>query len=120
MSPENRTVQYYLALLIEVDADCRNDLHDLPAALKARRTALNRFETLVRADPANFQYRHDQATNLKLTGDILAEEHNFSGARDLYRQALQIAESLPKGPSLQDPQPLIASLHEAADRVARK
>ena len=119
-SPENRTVPYYLALLLEVEADCHKDLHDLPAALKVRRTAMRILETLVRADPANFQYRHDQAVNLRETGDILAEDNNFPGARDLYRQGLQIAESLPKGPSRQDPQPLIASLREAAERVARK
>jgi eukaryotic-like serine/threonine-protein kinase len=119
-SPENRTAGYYLALLLVESADCQKDLRDLTASLKTRRAAANIFDTLVLADPANFEYRREKALNLQSAGATLDARGDFAGARPLYREALQIAESLPKGPSLMDPAPLIAALREAIDRKGQK
>ena len=117
-APENRTAAYYLALLDMDSASCRKDLHDLPAALRDRRAAMRLFDRLVAASPENYDYRHDKATNLKETGEVMATLGDYSGARALYREGLEIAEGLPKGPALQDPAPLIADLRAADLRAA--
>jgi tetratricopeptide (TPR) repeat protein len=116
-APENRTAEYYLALLDQESATCQKDLKDLPGALKSSRTAIQLFEQLVAASPTNLEYRHAQISNLGDAGDVLAASGDYSGARAKYREALQIAEHLPKGPSLWDPAPLIAEL-SAADKRA--
>jgi eukaryotic-like serine/threonine-protein kinase len=119
-APENRTAEYYLALLEVESADCRRDLSDLAESLKAHRAAESIFGRLISENPNNFQYRHDSVSNLKGSGDILAQLGDYDGAGTMYRKALEIADSMPKGQSLDDVAPLIAGLHKALDDIARK
>ena len=117
-APDNRTAAYYLALLHVGSAGCQKDLRDLTGALINRRAAIKLFDQLVIASPANYEYRHEKALNLQSTGEVLAAQGDYSGARAMYREGLGIAEQLPKGPSLLDPASLIASLHAADSRAA--
>jgi tetratricopeptide (TPR) repeat protein len=119
-SPENRTAGYYLALLLDASAECQRDLHDLNASLGLHRSAKNIFDRLVSESPSNFDYRRDKAVNLKATGEILAGLGDTAGALAAYRQALPIAESLPKGPSRVDPAGIIADLHQDIDLISKK
>jgi tetratricopeptide (TPR) repeat protein len=119
-APENRTAGYYLALLLVESADCRQALRDLSASLKAHRAAQNIFDRLISSNPEDFQYRQDSVSSLKTSGDILAQLGDSEGARSTYREALGIADGMPKGQSLQDVAPLIAALRQALDRMAQK
>jgi tetratricopeptide (TPR) repeat protein len=115
--PDNRTAAYYLALLQTGSAQCQQDLRDLSGALNSRRAAIKLFNQLVTASPANYEYRHQKALNLQGTGEVLAAQGDYSGARAMYREGLEIAEHLPKGPSMLDPEPLIAGLRAADSRA---
>lgn len=117
-APDNRTVAYHLALLEVGSAECKKDLHDLAGALSGRRAAIRLFDQLVTASPANYEYRHEKAVNLQGAGEVLAAQGDYPGARAMYREGLEIAERLPKGPSLFDPAPLIAGLRAADSRAA--
>jgi tetratricopeptide (TPR) repeat protein len=118
--PGNRTAAYYLELLYIWSADSNKELHDLPAALRLRRAALAILDRLVAESSENFNYRMEKASDLKEIGDLLAAQGNFAEARAKYREGLDVAEHLPKGPSLGDPASLIAKLQAAAEQVARK
>jgi eukaryotic-like serine/threonine-protein kinase len=117
-SPDNRTAAYYLALLQVGSAVSQKDLRDLTGALSSRRAAIKLFDQVVTASPANFEYRHQKALNLQGTGEVLVAQGDYSGARAMYRDGLEIAEQLPKGPSMFDPAPLIAGLRAADSRAA--
>jgi tetratricopeptide (TPR) repeat protein len=119
-APGNRTAAYYLALLHMWSANCQKDLHDLPAALKSRRAAMEIYDRLVLANPANYEYQHEKATNLKETGELMAALGDYAGARAYYRTGLEIAEKLPSGPALEDRSKLIADLRDAMQRVGQK
>lgn len=119
-SPENRTAGYYLALLLEASADCQKDLHDLNASLTLRGTSENIFDRLVLKDPANVEYRRDQAVNLKGTGEVLDGLGDNAGALAAYREALPILESLPKAQSRADPGKVITDLHQDIDLIVKK
>ena len=116
--PGDRNAAYYLALLYGWTASAQKDLPDLNGALVTRRAAMRIYNRLVAEDPSNFDYQHEKAANLQDTGEVLAALGDYSGARALYRQGLQIAENLPKGPSMSDPDTLIADLRAADSRAA--
>ncbi len=117
-APGDRNAAYYLALLYGWSASSRKDLHDLNGALATRRAAMRIYDRLVAESPSNFDYQHEKAANLQDTGEILADLGDYAGARALYREGLQIAEKLPKGPSMSDPDTLIADLRAADHRAA--
>jgi hypothetical protein len=78
------------------------------------------YDRLVAASPANYEYQHEKAANLKATGDVMGALGDYSGARQKYREGLQTAENLPKGPAMLDPASLIESLRGADGRAAAK
>jgi tetratricopeptide (TPR) repeat protein len=116
-SPDNRTAGYYLALLMVASAECKRDMHDFAATLKDRVAAGKIFDQLVVASPANYTYRRDKTSNLEGTGATLAALGDSAGADAAYREGLEIADGLPKDPSLGDPVPLIERLRAAVNHT---
>ena len=116
-APGNRTAAYYLALLYVWSADCHVAVRDLPASLRNRLGAAEIFARLAAASPTTYEYRYGQASNLSATGEVMAAMGDYAGARRQYREGLQIAESLPKGPSMLDPAALIALIRAADSRA---
>jgi tetratricopeptide (TPR) repeat protein len=119
-APGDRTAAYYLALLRMCAAACYKDLHDLREALVSRRAAMDILDPLVTASPTAYEYRYYKASNLEAAADVMIALGDYAGARAKYREALQIAENLPKGAAFHDPASLTAHIREAIQRNTQK
>jgi tetratricopeptide (TPR) repeat protein len=116
-SPSDRALAFNLALLHVWAADCHKDLHDYTLALAEKRAAADLYSRLVAENPNSYPYAHQQASNLRETGDLLAKLGDYPAARDCYRRGLQIAEKLPSPKASLDAHQLIAELRSSIEAL---
>jgi tetratricopeptide (TPR) repeat protein len=116
-SPGDRTLAYTLSLLRVWAADCHKELHDFTRSLAERRAAADLFSRLVAGNPNSYAYAHQQASNLRETGDLLAKLRDYPAARDCYIRGLRIAEKLPSGKANLDAPKLISELRSSIEAL---